>query len=328
MHTAFSDGSVWPNIRVQEAHRDGLHAIAITDHIEYLPHEADIPFPDRNRSYEVARIANGNDSLIVINGAEVTRDMPPGHVNAIFMEDVTSLKVLAEEPAEAALREAQRQDAFIFWNHPNWLAQRSTGIAELDSLHEALIAEGLLHGIEVGNEGTFSEEALGIALAHDLTVLATSDIHGLVDWQFDVPGGGHRPVTIAFASEHSEAALKEALKARRTVAYFKNNLIGRGEMLGPLLEASLVITEAQYVFGTQILAITVANKTSTPFTLRNTSDYSLHEHTDLVTVPPHGALNLRIKTRERLSEVVLSFEVLNAYTAPGTNPTLNLTISL
>ncbi|MYF39513.1 MAG: hypothetical protein F4221_01455 [Rhodothermaceae bacterium] len=29
MHTVFSDGSVWPNIRVQEAHRDGLDAIAI-----------------------------------------------------------------------------------------------------------------------------------------------------------------------------------------------------------------------------------------------------------------------------------------------------------
>ena len=27
MHTVFSDGSVWPNIRVQEALRDGLDAI-------------------------------------------------------------------------------------------------------------------------------------------------------------------------------------------------------------------------------------------------------------------------------------------------------------
>jgi len=328
MHTAFSDGSVWPNIRVQEAHRDGLDAIAITDHLEYLPHEADIPFPDRNRSYEVARNANGNNSLIVINGAEVTRSMPPGHVNAIFLEDATRLKLLAEEPPEVALREAHRQDAFIFWNHPNWLAQRSTGIAELDSLHEALIAEGLLHGIEVVNEGTFSEEALAIALAHNLTVLATSDIHGLVDWQFDVPGGGHRPATLVFASEHSKTAFKEALEARRTVAYFKHNLIGREEMLMPLLEASLVVTEAQYVLGTQVLSVTIANKTSTPFTLRNTSAYSLHEHTDLVTAPPHGELTLRVKTRERLPQVALAFEVLNAHTAPGTNPTLHLTIPL
>ena len=29
-HTVFSDGRVWPNIRVQEAHRDGPDAVAIT----------------------------------------------------------------------------------------------------------------------------------------------------------------------------------------------------------------------------------------------------------------------------------------------------------
>ena len=32
MHTVFSDGSVWPNIRVQEAKRDGVHVIATTEH--------------------------------------------------------------------------------------------------------------------------------------------------------------------------------------------------------------------------------------------------------------------------------------------------------
>ena len=33
MHTVFSDGSVWPDIRVQEALMDGLDAIAITEHL-------------------------------------------------------------------------------------------------------------------------------------------------------------------------------------------------------------------------------------------------------------------------------------------------------
>lgn len=49
-HTVFSNGSVWPNIRVQEAVKDGLDAISITDHLEYQPHEDDIPHPDLNRS--------------------------------------------------------------------------------------------------------------------------------------------------------------------------------------------------------------------------------------------------------------------------------------
>jgi len=35
MHTVFSDGSVWPNIRVMEAKKDGLDVIATTEHLEY-----------------------------------------------------------------------------------------------------------------------------------------------------------------------------------------------------------------------------------------------------------------------------------------------------
>ena len=38
MHTVFSDGTVWPVVRVGEAWQEGLDAIAITDHLEYLPH--------------------------------------------------------------------------------------------------------------------------------------------------------------------------------------------------------------------------------------------------------------------------------------------------
>jgi len=43
MHTVFSDGNVWPTVRVDEAWREGLDAIAITDHVEYHPHKEDIP---------------------------------------------------------------------------------------------------------------------------------------------------------------------------------------------------------------------------------------------------------------------------------------------
>ncbi|MBS4063145.1 MAG: hypothetical protein KGZ74_01220, partial [Chitinophagaceae bacterium] len=53
-HTVFSDGSVWPDIRVMEALYDGLDAISLTEHLEYQPHKADIPHPDRNRSYKLA----------------------------------------------------------------------------------------------------------------------------------------------------------------------------------------------------------------------------------------------------------------------------------
>ena len=46
IHTTFSDGSVWPNIRVEETLKEGLNLISITDHLEYQPHRKDLPNPD------------------------------------------------------------------------------------------------------------------------------------------------------------------------------------------------------------------------------------------------------------------------------------------
>ena len=54
MHSVFSDGEVWPTIRVSEALRENLDAISLTEHLEYQPHKEDIPHPDRNRAYHLA----------------------------------------------------------------------------------------------------------------------------------------------------------------------------------------------------------------------------------------------------------------------------------
>ena len=64
-HTVFSDGLVWPTIRVEEAIKDGLDAISLTEHLEYQPFSKDIPNPDRNRVYNVAKsfADNQNKSL-------------------------------------------------------------------------------------------------------------------------------------------------------------------------------------------------------------------------------------------------------------------------
>ncbi len=51
-HTVFSDGRVWPTVRIDEAWRCGLDATAITDHIEYLKFKEDIP-PNLDRPYEI-----------------------------------------------------------------------------------------------------------------------------------------------------------------------------------------------------------------------------------------------------------------------------------
>ena len=85
-HSVFSDGHVWPNIRVAEALRDGVDVLAVTEHLEYQPHRADIPHPDRNKSYVEAKAAAGKSDILIINGSEITRNMPPGHINAVFIK--------------------------------------------------------------------------------------------------------------------------------------------------------------------------------------------------------------------------------------------------
>lgn len=128
-HTVFSDGRVWPAVRVEEARRDGLAAVAITDHLEWQPHWRDIPNADRNRPYELAQ-SSAPESVLVIAGVEVTRGMPPGHYNAVFIEDANVLNKLNAPPTEtsdelyadtrgetktflATLEEARRQGALL-----------------------------------------------------------------------------------------------------------------------------------------------------------------------------------------------------------------------
>jgi predicted metal-dependent phosphoesterase TrpH len=320
-HSVFSDGNVWPTIRVEEAMKDGLDAISLTEHLEYQPHKNDIPHPDRNRAYELALKAAKDTNLIVINGSEITRRMPPGHSNAIFLTDAN--KMLIPDSVEV-FREAKRQGAFTFWNHPHWVAQNSTGAAVLTDLHKFLLKEKLLDGIEVVNEDTYSDEALQIALDNNLTFIGSSDIHGLIDWQYDVPEGGHRPVTLVFAKERTAESLKEALFAKRTVVYFNNLLIGRDEFLIPLIQSSLTVQKSSYIGKTSVLTVQIKNSSDMEYILENKSGYTLHDNADIVTIKANSVTTVKVKVLQNLPSAALTFTVLNAVNAPKKHPVIVL----
>ena len=328
-HTVFSDGSVWPDIRVKEALFDGVDVIALTEHLEYQPHQKDLPHKDRNRSYELAKEYAKNHELIVIHGAEITRDLPPGHSNALFIQDANQL---VHDDYMDAFREAKKQGAFIFWNHPNWVGQNKQGITKLSPIHETLIKEGLLHGVEVTNENTFADQALTIANENELTILGTSDIHELIDWLFDIPGGGHRPVTLVFVKERSEIGVKDALFDGRTVAWYKNSLIGQEKYLIPLIESSLVVDTAYYqMYGnkeTQIANVVIFNHSDATYLLNNESDFSFYHATDVIQLNPQTSTTLSVKTIESLSSFELNFEVLNAIYAKKMHPKIRLDINI
>jgi len=320
MHTVLSDGSVWADIRVQEALKDGLDAISITDHIEYQPHEKDIPHPNRNRSYKLAKEAAKGTDLLVIPGTEITRDMPPGHFNAIFVKDVNALN---QKNVMEVLREAKNQGAFVFWNHPHWTSQREDGVATLTEMHHELLKEGLFAGIEVYNHSTYSKEALELAQKYNLTLMGNSDVHGLVDWSYEVPEGGHRPVTLVFAEEKSKKAMQEAMESRQTAVWFKNTLVGSQEFLAPLIEASLEIVHRSQGL---VPTLQIHNHSDADYILENTSAYSLHNYAPIFTLKAHETKAVMIKTLEELDSFELTFRVLNAFTSPNEQAEIKLLV--
>lgn len=229
IHTVFSDGKVWPDMRVVEAWQEGLDAIAITDHIEYRPHK-EILKADLNESYKIARKAGDATGLIVIHGTEITRKKPLGHLNALFIQDANPLDV--KDPLDA-IDEAIRQQAFIMWNHPGWPDDKST----LYPVHEDLIKAGKIHGVEVFNHKEYYPVVFDWFTEKNIACMANTDAHSLINADYN----GYRPMTLVFADERSEKGIRDALFARRTAAFFHGQLVGKAELLKGLLKASLKI---------------------------------------------------------------------------------------
>lgn len=230
-HTVFSDGKVWPTVRVDEAWNDGLDVIAITDHIEYRPNK-DIVVADLNKSNEIAAKHGESIGMIVIKGTEITRSKPIGHLNALFIQDVNKMQV---DNPEDAIDEAIRQKAFIMWNHPGWPNDTST----MYDIHKRLIEKKKIHGVEVfGNNFDMYPKVIDWTKATGLTVMGNSDIHYTVANTYGLEKMA-RPMTLVFAKERSAEGIKEALFAGRTLVYFFHKLVGREDLMKELVKASL-----------------------------------------------------------------------------------------
>ena len=362
-HSVFSDGHVWPNIRVAEAMKDKLDAIAITEHLEYQPHIRYIPNKNRNIAFLEAKKAAEETDLIVIAGSEITREMPPGHLNAVFIKDANTLfnidksllpearrrmseavniEDLSDEELEVAdqyalgnlyspfeaLEEAKRQGAFIFWNHPMWGSQANDGVSRLTEMHKQMIAKDLIHGIEVVNTNEYSEEALQIALDNNLAIIGTSDVHELIEWDYDSSKNEHRPVTLILSEKRNQNSIKEALLDRRTIVFYKNKLIGKEENLVPLLDSILGFKSQGYRGDTSILRVEISNNSSSDMTLKNLSAYNFSRSDDYIFIPKNETKTIMVKTLEVIKAIKLKFEVLNAITAPKKHAVVEATIEI
>jgi hypothetical protein len=150
-----------------------LDAIAITNHLEHQPHKKELS-TNHNRFYEIAKPLGDDLDLMVVKGSEITRKMPPGHVNAIFL---TNSAPLATEIWTNAVQAAKTQGAFIFWNHPGRKGQQADGAARWHAEHTWLLEQGMMNGVEVVNGRAYYPEAHQWALDKNLTMLSNPDIH-------------------------------------------------------------------------------------------------------------------------------------------------------
>ncbi len=301
IHTIFSDGKVWPTMRVSEAWQEGLDAIAITDHIEYRPHK-DVVLGDLNESFKIAKKYGDGIGFIVIQGTEITRKKPLGHLNALFINDANVMEV--EDPL-VSIEKALEQGAFIQWNHPGWPDDKST----LYPVHDELLKAGKIHGVEVLNHMEYYPVAFDWCNQYGIAPMANTDIHDLISGNYGA--NKLRPMTLVFATERSEKGIKEALFARRTTAFFDGKLVGNSEYLMKLIQSSLKIRRIN------AKTIEVTNISDIPYEMTNGGKLYMFpcRKTVRIGVPKEGALvfeNCFVGMNQKLS---IQFEHWNSVLA-------------
>jgi hypothetical protein len=264
MHTVFSDGNAWPTVKVGEAYRDGLDAIAITDHIEYTPKKDFIPI-DHNAAWKISETTARDFNIILVHGTEITRKMPPGHMNALFIQDAS---LLAVDSVMDVYAEAIRQGAFLLWNHPGWKSQEPDGIPKIYPIHKSLIEKGWLHGIEFFNSSEYYPLVLTFCKQHNIAVLATSDNHHVISESYADPINTNRPMTLVFAKARTHDALKEAMFAGRTLAYFRDMIAGKEEYAKPFFYQCISVGKP-YLENEKSVYFEVTNRSDVPFYLVN-----------------------------------------------------------
>lgn len=304
-HTVYSDGSVTPQFRVKEAWRDGLDILAITDHIEYRPFEGKIKTylevkEDKtlnlNISVEEAKKEAEKWDIFIIPGSEITRSGSKiGHFNALFTTD--NNKIYDEDPLKA-IRNAKAQGAIVQHNHPGWVR---TDINYTET-EKAAYDEGLIDGVEVMNDYEFYPGIVDRVRERNLFIAANTDIHTSTAESFNAHEYT-RPMTLIFASERTEAGIREALESCRTLAFGFNTICGSEQLLKDFFAASIMvrkISDGRYM---------LTNMTSVPYIIRQ-------EGNNQVFLSPMSTIKVKAP---------LKFTVMNMFCGKNVHPMVELT---
>lgn len=306
IHTIFSDGIVWPQLRVQEAWEEGLDAIALTDHIEGQPARQGIQKGNHNQAFDVALDAARRQNIILIKGGEITRSMPPGHLNALFMKDCN---VLDQVDYMKAIEDAHNQGAFIQWNHPGW------GVDEIKwhDVHEQLYKKGWLNGIEVFNEFEWYPVALNWINEKNLTLLCNTDVHDVIERLYDMNYAKHRPMTLVLSKDRTEEGIKEALFAHRTLIYFYDTLMGKKSYLEKFFKGAVDMSDIYYS-SEKHSYLTMKNNSDVPFRLIK-KDEQAKDYPAVIEIPAGESVTVTLPKDEHTPHNV-TYEVDNMIVTP------------
>lgn len=303
MHTIFSDGQVWPTVRVAEAWRQGLDAISITDHIEYRPYKDDVVLK-HGRSYELAAGAAKAANLLFIKGAEITRDTPPGHFNALFLDDIQALDT---KEFLDAIKAANAQGAFVMWNHQGWQGEEK---GRWMDVHTQMLQNKWLHAMEICNGDEYYPTAHQWAIEKNLTMVGNTDIHA-PDLRQASTSADHRTMTLVFAKDRTLAGLKEALFAGRTLVWFKDQLIGREEWLRPLFNACVKVGQPTVRAKNHVI-VEVGNLSNADIRLERRGKVGPAE----IVLPANAIVSLRISASDTKKPIELDYTASNLIIAP------------
>ena len=334
-HTVFSDGNVLPDYRVKEAWLDGLDVIAVTEHLEYRPHEETLSEymaqyiegsgkkvknnriggtppdgdgiqVDLNYSYNRAMKWAPEFGITVIKGIEISRDGKTiGHYNALFTSDNNT--IYDADPIKA-IRNAKAQGALVMHNHPGW---RKTSI-DFTETDKAAYGEGLIDGVEVMNEGEFYPGIIDRATEHNLFMAGCSDIHSTTASEYCLEGN-YRPMTFILAKDLSLDSLKEAMVNGRTIAYGFGTLCSTEQILKDFFKASISIKVVNEKTANGNTIIWLTNNTSLPYQLS-------FGGSELEYLAPFASLLIKKQAKKG----TISFEVANMFYSRDKHPVITL----
>lgn len=328
-HTLYSDGSVMPAFRVLEAWQQGLDVIAITDHLEsrrgeevmvkYLQKYISEEYPeaintfialeptpvgtimvDLNFGIKAVQKEAEKYGLTVIPGGEISRDGATiGHFNALFVEDCNS--IYDPDPL-TSIRNAKAQNALVMHNHPGY---RRTDI-DYSEVEKQAYDEGLIDGVEVMNGSSFYPGIIDRVQDRDLFIAACTDVHGGNKY-----GAFERPMTLILAKDKSLESIREALEARRTLAYGFNTLSGEEQLLKDFFAAGVKVEVIRETGSATELMLT----NTTPLTYIIRQDGKNQQR-----VAPHTSILVKASKGKRS----IQFEVLNMFCRSDKHPVVEL----